>query len=280
MISLSDFPRLALSEEIPTMQDLALIFNRLPDDGSKEFFLAAHSYTLKDIVDEWSLPGEAEKQELTKALCEQIEFDFGKVMTARTGRSYYGTMFSRAVRNSRNVYELARTTKSMSSAVVSMEDMHLTEDERLRLAFPAYKRFSLLLDNFNAALLHSVNSGDQVVIALFQRLQALDEETSKYDWVSSQDFEGDDFQMAECQFCHKYFSFPLSRGISKAPQHCDAGECIKSYQALKPSKLSRKSLSSWVSIGSKKRCSICTAVRLVNEDKTCKKCSDENLAEQ
>ena len=280
MISLTEFPRLALTEEVPSMHDLALIFNRLPDDASKELFLAAHIYILRDIVNAWSLPGEAENQEMTKLLCEHIGFDFGKVMTAQAGRAYYRRLFSLQVLNPRNVYELARTTKSMSSGVVSMEGMHLTEDERLRLEFPAYKRLSLLLDNFNAALLHSMQSGDQVVIALRQRLQTLYEETSKHDWVISQDFKEPDFQMAECQFCHKYFRFPLGRGISKAPQHCDEVECIKSYQALKPSKLSRKSLSSWISVGSKKRCAICTAVRLVNEDKTCKKCSDENLAEQ
>jgi hypothetical protein len=279
VIPLSKFPRLSLSEEIPSMQDLILIFNQLPDDESKEIFLGAHTWTLRMIVESWNLPGEIEKLELLKSACKHLGFDFPGYWTAQNAIIYYQHVFSREIVNPRNVYELSRTTQSLNPAVNQMSARHLSEDARLRLELPAYKRFSLLSKNFWFSVTRSMQLGDQTTIALIRQYQVLEAESLKDDLKNLADDSDPSFRVVTCQFCSKVFRVKRSQGVTIAPAHCDAIECKKAYQRLKPSKVARTALCGWVSTGSKGRCISCAAVRLVNSEKTCKKCFSEILSE-
>ena len=83
--------------------------------------------------------------------------------------------------------------------------------------------------------------------------------------------------MTQCLQCGRIFEYPLGKGISKQPPHCDNETCRKRYERTKPSKLNRSSKSDWISKGSKANCQYCKAVRMVNSDRICKTCFKESI---
>lgn len=280
MIPLNKFPRLALAEEIPPMTDLVMFFNRLPDNASKELFLSAHAWTLKMIVGSWHLPGGAEYIDLMETLSNHLGFDALIVWTAITARTYYKHVFGRQIINIRNVYELTRTTQSLTFGVDSLQKMMLSEDERLRAEFSGYRRFSLVFDDFWLAVARSIKSGDQIVITLNRQLKELECKSSKYGWDVLKDDTSQSFRMAECPFCHKYFRFELGRGIKVAKPHCGVERCRKDYDRLKPSKTSRKSTpSGWIKAHSRRPCQgSCGRERVdLNSAFFCKRCFPETF---
>jgi hypothetical protein len=279
MISLHNFPRLSLAEEVPPLVDFWMIYNRIPDDESKKLFLAAHVWTLRMIVDSWSLPYENEKLELLKSFCEHLGFDFAKVWTAQAARIYYQNIFSREIVNPRNIYEQSMSYRSLVPGVKHMQTMHMREDERLRQEFPGYKRFSLLFDNFWASVARSMQAGDQTIIALSRQWKFLEAESIKHDLKLLGNHSYTAFKTVSCQFCYRFFRVERSRGVTKTARHCEFLECRKIYDRMKPSKVERTALLGWISAGSKKRCASCKAVRLVNTEKICKTCFSENLSE-
>lgn len=222
--------------QVPEPLEFFRLGDNLPDYESRQLFVSCHVFVIEDINENLSSPDRFEFWELIKGISDRIGYQFCKVLTAWTRKSYYEMLFGRTVMNTRTVHELTKINvsdtfvpKNTESSIKGLLQNRQSDEKRLADKYPEYARALLLVKNFWQAVDQS-ESSDPILKLFVDRLITLQNETSKEDWKSGQ---RNQYQATTCDFCNSYFRFERKQGVSKAPLHCEKTECVTIYNKKK-----------------------------------------------